>query len=70
MAEEKTGQKWTGEGKPPGQGGKAKEKGQGESEAGGRYGMWIRGACGHLLLVDSSWSWAECPIDGIITHAW
>jgi hypothetical protein len=69
MAEAKTGKKWEGGGQPTGKGGEAKK--EKTEEVGGRgFVMEIRGACGHNLYVDSDWSWARCPIDGVITYAW
>lgn len=68
--EEKTGKKWEGPGEPTGQGGTG-EKEKKEAEVGGRaYIMAIRGACGHVYYVDSAWSYARCPICGVITFAW
>jgi hypothetical protein len=70
MAETKKGKKWEGSGQPTGQGGTAKkEKEEGEVGGRGRI-MMIEGACGHALWVDSSWNWAQCPIDGVVTYAW
>jgi hypothetical protein len=70
MAEEKKGKKWEGAGEPPGKGGTAKQE-KTEGEVSGRaYPEPVRGVCGHLLWVDSDWSWAICPLDGVITYAW
>ena len=70
MAEEKAGKKWEGTGEPTGKGGTAKEE-KTEGEVSGRgYIMPIRAACGHTLWVHSDWSWARCPIDGVVTFAW
>jgi hypothetical protein len=70
MAEEKTGKKWEDAGEPTGEGGTGKKE-QTEAEVGGRaYIMALRGACGHVYYVDSGWSWARCPICGVVTFAW